>query len=132
MKFKLLLLTAAFSGAALFASANTGPGVDEVKEKSKSDIAGGVVSADTKKPLNNVNVTAYQNSKKEKSVTTDVNGSYAFTDLKPGTYKLVFEKNGYRKMVREKVVIRGDEGCQLSIEMDEEEDFQIMPGQFFD
>lgn len=134
MKFKLLLLTAVFSAAALTASANTGPGTgaDEVKEKSKSDIAGGVVSSDTKKPLNNVNVTAYANSKKEKSVTTDVNGYYSFTELKPGTYKLVFEKNGYRKMVREKVVIRGDEGCQLSIEMDEEEDFQIMPGQFFD
>ena len=138
MKFKLLLLTLVGSVGALVASANTGTGcdpgtgADEVKEKSKADIVGGVVSADTKKPLNNVNVTAYTNSKKEKSVSTDVNGNYSFSDLKPGTYKLVFEKNGYRKVTREKVVIRGDAGCQLSVEMDEEEDFQIMPGQFFD
>jgi hypothetical protein len=137
MKSRLLLLTIVFSATALMASANNGgaagpgTGADELKEKSKADIAGGVVSSETKKPLNNVNVTAFVNSKKEKSVTTDVNGYYSFNDLKPGTYKLIFEKNGYRKVVREKVVIRGDEGCQLSVELDEEEDFQIMPGQFF-
>jgi Carboxypeptidase regulatory-like domain len=135
MKFKFLLCTLIFTAAALVASADNGnyadpgTGVDEIKEKS---IAGGVTSMDNKKPLNNVNVTAYTNSKKEKSVVTDVNGNYLFTDLKPGTYKLVFEKNGYRKVTRDKVVIRGDEGCQLSIEMQEEEDFQLMPGQFFD
>jgi hypothetical protein len=127
-----------FSAGAMVASANSGTnvdpgtGVDEIKEKSKSDIAGGVISSESKKPLHNVNVTAYNNSKKEKSVLTDNNGFYSFNDLKPGTYKLVFEKNGYRKITREKVVIRGDEGCQLSVEMQEEEDFQLMPGQFFD
>ena len=138
MKFKFLLFTLLFSATACVAFANSGTnldpgtGVDEVKEKSKSDIAGGVISSETRKPLINVNVTAYTNSKKEKSVLTDVNGFYSFNDLKPGTYKLVFEKNGYRKVTRDKVVIRGDEGCQLSIEMIEEEDFQLMPGQFFD
>ena len=138
MKFKFLLCSLLFSASAIVASANSGTnsdpgaGVDEVKEKSKSDIAGGVISSDTKKPLMNVNVTAYASSKKEKSVITDNNGNYSFNDLKPGTYKLVFEKNGYRKVTREKVVIRGDEGCQLSIEMQEEDEFQLMPGQFFD
>lgn len=138
MKFKFLLCTLLFSAGALFASANNGTnldpgtGVDEVKEKSKSDISGGVISSETRKPLHNVNVTAYSNSKKEKSVVTDNNGMYSFNDLKPGTYKLVFEKNGYRKITREKVVIRTDEGCLLSVELEEEEDFQLMPGQFFD
>ena len=135
MKFKFLL-TLIFMTSAFMAFANSGtnldPGTGESKEKSKSDVAGGVISSDTKKPLSNVNVTAYNNSKKEKTVTTDVNGFYSFQDLKPGTYKFVFEKNGYRKVSKEKVVIRGDEGCQLSVEMEEEEDFQIMPGQFFD
>lgn len=117
---------------ACLAHANNGnPGNGE--ENKKLDIGGGVVNADNKKPLTNVSVTAYNNSKKEKTVLTDNLGNYSFTDLKPGTYRLVFEKTGYKKVTREKVSIRVDEGCQLNIEMDEEADFQILPGSgFFD
>jgi hypothetical protein len=129
MKFKLLLLTLLFSAIAFVASANNGPGNGE--DSKKTDIAGGVINGDSKKPLSNVVVTAYTNSKKEKAVTTDNTGSYSFNDLKPGTYKLVFEKSGYRKVTKEKVVIRGDEGCQLNIEMDEESEFPLLPGQLF-
>ncbi len=128
MKRKLPLLIF-FVATAFVASANTGPGTGE--ESKKTDIAGGVIHADTKKPLGNVSVTAYSNSKKEKVVTTDPTGNYNFSDLKPGTYKLVFEKSGFKKVTREKVVIRGDEGCQLNIELDEESEFLIIPGQFF-
>jgi hypothetical protein len=133
MKFKLLLLTLAFSAAASVARANAGPtgtpGAGE--ENKKSDIAGGVIHADTKKPLGNVSVTAYSTSRKEKVVITDANGNYSFSELKSGTYKLVFEKLGYKKVTKEKVTIHSDEGCQLNIEMDEEDEFQIVPGQFF-
>ena len=127
MKRKLLLLAFIFSGTALVASANNGPGNGE--DCAKKDIGGGVVNADTRKPLNNVVVTAYTNSKKEKAVTTDNAGSYSFSDLKPGTYKLVFEKSGFKKVTKDKVVIRGDEGSMLNIEMDEETEFPIIPGQ---
>ena len=127
MKLKLLLLSLVFCAMASVASANTGPGNGE--DSKKTDIAGGVYHADTRKPLGNVVVTAYTNSKKEKAVTTDNTGNYSFSDLKPGTYKLVFEKSGYRKVTKEKVVIRGDEGCQLNIEMDEESEFPSLPGQ---
>src|SRR5215210_6737829 len=115
MKRKLLLLAFLFSATAFVAKANNGPGNGE--DCAKKDIGGGVMNADTKKPLSNVVVTAYTNSKKEKAVSTDNSGNYSFNDLKPGTYKLVFEKSGYRKVTRDKVVIRGDEGCQLNIEM---------------
>jgi uncharacterized surface anchored protein len=129
MKIKLLLLTIVFSAAAFIASANNGPGTGNGTESKNTDIEGGVVNADTKKPLANVVITAYVNSKKEKSITTNNNGAYNFDDLKPGTYKLVFEKSGYKKVTKEKVLIHSDEGCRLNVEMDEELEFQIMPGQ---
>jgi len=127
MKRKLLLLTLLFSATAFIARANNGPGTGE--ECAKKDIGGGVMNADTKKPLSNVVVTAYTNSKKEKAVTTDNSGNYSFNDLKPGTYKLVFEKSGFRKVTKDKVIIRGDDGSNLNIEMDEESDYPIIPGQ---
>ena len=127
MKRKLLLLAILFSATAFVARANNGPGNGE--ECAKKDIGGGVVNADTRKPMSNVVVTAYTNSKKEKATTTDNSGNYSFNDLKPGTYKLVFEKSGFRKVTKDKVVIRGDEGSMLNVEMDEETEFPIIPGQ---
>jgi|SRR5215213_4543914 len=126
MKLKLLLLTIAFSATAIIARAN-----NDTEGNKKNDIAGGVIHSDTKKPLGNVNVIAYSSSKKEKTVQTDGNGNYSFSDLKPGTYKLVFEKDGYKKVTKDKVVIRSDEGCQLNVEMDENDNFQILPGLLF-
>jgi hypothetical protein len=126
MKFKLLLLTLVFSASAILARANnTSPGTGE--DTKKNDIAGGVIHAETKKPLSNVSVTAYSTTKKEKVVLTDASGNYSFSELKPGTYKLIFEKDGFRKVTKEKVTIRPDEGCQLNIEMSDEEDFKIIP-----
>jgi 5-hydroxyisourate hydrolase-like protein (transthyretin family) len=138
MKLKLLLLTAVFCAMAAVAgatdnTANGEPGKGTVGEETKkSDIAGGVVNLDTGKPVGNVSVTAYSTqNKKEKVVFTDAYGNYSFSELKSGTYKLVFEKTGYRKVVKEKVTIRSDEGCELNIEMDEEGQFQIIPSQLF-
>jgi|SRR5215207_4953000 len=132
MKVKFLLLTIVFCVTAFLARANNtldDPGFGE--ENKKYDIAGGVIHLDTKKPLVNVSVTAYSASRKEKVVITDGNGNYAFNELKPGTYKLVFEKDGFKKVTKDKVTIKSDEGCQLNVEMDDEENFQIMPGQLF-
>lgn len=135
MKRKLLLLSFLFCATAFVASANDrtgGPGnPGNGEDTKKNDIAGGVVHSETKKPLGNVSITAYSNSKKEKVVTTDHTGNYFFTDLKPGTYKLVFEKSGFKKMVKDKVVVRSDYGCQLNVELDEEGGMMILPGQFF-
>jgi len=130
MKHKLFFLTIVFAAASFAARANsTDPTSDENK---KADIAGGVSHIESKKPLGNVSVTAYSTSKKEKVVYTDAHGYYSFNELKAGTYRLVFEKEGFRKVTREKVTIRPDEGCQLNIEMREEKEFKILPGSFFD
>lgn len=133
MKFKFIFLTLIMAAVAVSARANTSPGAPtEGEETKKTDIAGGVVHVDTRKPLSNVTVTAYSTAKKEKVVYTDANGNYSFSELKAGTYKLVFEKDGFKKVVKEKVTIRPDEGCQLNVEMDDEEAFQILPGTIFD
>ena len=93
----------------------------------KNDINGTVIQIETKKPVKEVNVTAYLDSKKEKVVSSDDTGNYAFDDLKPGTYKFVFEKMGFKKVVKEKVVIKTDESFQLNIEMITNNDFDLVP-----
>ena len=100
---------------------NVDPGLGK-----KEDIMGSVMNADGKKPLKDVSITAYLSSKKEKVVITDGTGAYAFDDLKPGVYKFVFEKEGYKKVVKEKVTVKVDEAFQLDIEM-LEENADVMP-----
>jgi 5-hydroxyisourate hydrolase-like protein (transthyretin family) len=133
MRIKLLLLTCLFTVSGLLAKANDGElPPDNGGETKKTDITGGVVDAESKKPLNNVNVVVYSaGNKKEKVMTTDANGNYNFDDLKPGTYKLVFEKTGYRKVTKDKITIRSDEGFQINVEMYEHVEHLIMPGNLF-
>lgn len=131
MKLRLFFLTMALTSLSFIAKANPGtPGAGE--ENKKNDIAGGVLHTNTRKPLSHVSVTAYSATKKEKVVLTDTNGNYAFSELKAGTYKLVFEKDGFKKVTRERVTIRPDEGCQVNVEMDDEDNFQIIPGVILD
>jgi len=123
MKPKTLLLIATFVLGSLIASAkNSDPGLGK-----KEDIMGSVMNAEGKKPLKDVSITAYLSSKKEKVVITDITGAYAFDDLKPGIYKFVFEKEGYKKVVKEKVTVKVDEGFQLDIEMLEDNAADVMP-----
>lgn len=130
MKIKLLLPALPVVFASVMAKANPAPPNSD-ETSTKNEIVGGVFHKETKKPLSNVNVTAYLiTNKKEKVVVSDSNGNYAFDDLKPGTYKFVFEKDGYKKVTREKIVIKTDEGSQLNIEMKEEKDFDFVPGAF--
>jgi hypothetical protein len=133
MKYKLFFLTMLLAAAAFSASASTtDPTAEEAVTTKKADITGGVIHSESKKPLKNVSVTAYSSAKKEKVVYTDANGYYSFSELTAGTYTLVFEKDGLKKVTRNKVTIRPDEGCELNIEMDDEQEFRILPGSFFD
>ena len=130
MKFKLLLFTLFIVLISVSAKANTIPDNGE-EDTRKSDVIGGVYHHETKKPLSSVSVTAYNlSSKKEKVVLTDANGNYSFDDLQSGTYKFVFIKQGYKKVVKEKVTIRLDEGSEMNVEMDEHASFNFMPGPF--
>ncbi len=131
MKFSLLLLTCFVFFAQNRANASELPLGNNGK---KSDIAGGVYHSETKKPINSVSVTAYSITKKEKTVTSDANGSFSFDDLKPGTYKFVFEKAGFKKVTKEKTIARADEGSALNVLMEEHPEFDFTPGpaHFFD
>ena len=120
MKPKFLLLISFFVLGSLIAKANTDPG-------KKDDIMGSVIGVEGKRPLKDVCITAYLCSKKEKVVITDGTGAYAFDDLKPGVYKFVFEKEGYKKVVKEKVIVKVDEGFQLDIEMLQDSSTDVMP-----
>ena len=125
MKQKTLLLVLFLLGSFL-GRANNGPG-----NGSKDEMNGVVVHAESKKPLKDVSITAYVgNSKKEKIVISNELGGFSFDELKPGIYKFVFEKTGFKKVTRDKVVIKTDETFQLQIEMIEMGDYEIMPSPF--
>ena len=117
MKPKFLLLISFFVLGSLIAKANTDPGKNDGK---KDDIMGSVIGAEGKKPLKDVCITAYLCSKKEKVVITSGTGAYSFDDLKPGVYKFVFEKDGYKKVIV-------DEGFKLDIEMLQDSTTDVMP-----
>ena len=88
MKSKIYLLTIALLGFVVARANEIGPGEGDGK---KDELNGTVLHSETKKPLKDVNVTAYLISKKEKIAITDDEGGFAFDELKPGTYKFVFE-----------------------------------------
>jgi hypothetical protein len=128
MKPKIFLLAISLLGFAA-AKANTDP--DPCNDKKKIDEVNGVIlQSEKKKPLRDVSVTAYSSSKKEKMAQTDEWGNYAFDELKPGIYKFVFEKAGFRSVTKEKIVIKTDETFQLNVEMIESKDFELMPSPF--
>ncbi len=127
MKQKLLLLAISFLGFVTAKANDSGPGPGDGK---KDDLNGTVIHSETKKPLKDVSITAVLVSKKEKIVFSEEDGGYAFDELKPGTYKFIFEKAGFKKITKEKVVIKTNEAFQLNIEMIEQNDFDIMPSPF--
>lgn len=128
MKQKLIMLAISLMGFAVAKAGDIGPGGPG--DGKKDDLNGTVLHSETKKPMKDVTVTAYLVSKKEKVEFTDEEGSFSFDELKPGTYKFIFEKAGFRKITKEKVVIKTDEAFQLNIEMIELSDFEIMPSPF--
>jgi hypothetical protein len=134
MKRKLFLTVLLFTTVFAVAHAkNTDPRDGNGK---KDEINGVISNADSKKAVKDVSVTAYLNSKKEKIIVSDMNGHYVFDELKSGTYRFVFEKEGYRKVIKEKVIIKADEGFMMNIEMigkDEDAfEFAPSPSHFFD
>lgn len=129
MKSRKFLLAIALLGFSACVRANATPGTGDENGK-KEDILGTVIHADSKKPMKDVSITAYLVSKKEKTEVTDEEGNFSFDELKPGTYKFIFEKAGYKRVTRDKVVIKSDETFQLNIEMTESNDFDIMPSPF--
>lgn len=101
-----------------FSAATADPGIPD-ERVGEETVSGVVMDMDSKKPLKDVNITAILNSKPEKIALTNMNGGYSFVMLKPGTYKLVFEKEGYKKVTKEKVLVKNKASLQINIEMPE-------------
>ncbi|MET0634624.1 MAG: carboxypeptidase-like regulatory domain-containing protein [Chitinophagaceae bacterium] len=93
----------------------------------REEVLGLIKESGSKKPITRVNITAYLLSEKQKSVISDENGNYSFDDLKPGTYRLTFEKAGFKKVTKEKVLIRTDEGSHVDVEMEETRPIYLGP-----
>lgn len=128
MKHKILLLTLVGITGCLQSTATDAETLDFPKEI--NELSGSIVDLDSKKPLKDVSVTAYLSSKKEKQIVSDEFGRFGFDEMKSGVYKIVFEKEGYRKVIKEKVNIKADETFQFKIEMSESGDFNLMPSHF--
>lgn len=129
MKQKLFLLLAILTVGCLQSKAtNTEPSAPP--GKIINELAGNIYDGDSRKPLKEVTVTAYSSNRKEKLVVTDEFGRFEFDELKTGIYKIVFEKEGYRKVVRDKVSLKCDETFQMKIEMIESTGFDVMPSPF--
>ncbi len=103
-------------------------------EKKILEISGSVIDGETGKPIKDVIITAYTSAKKERIGYSNESGKFGFDDLRSGIYKLVFEKSGYKKVVKEKVAIKTDETFLLQIEMIESSGYNFMPSalQFID
>lgn len=130
MKQKIIVLAISLLGFAAAHATNGKEPLPGTGDGNKDELNGKVIDGETRKPLKDVTVTAYLISKKEKIEITDEDGGFSFDDLKPGTYKFVFEKAGFRKITRDKVVIKTDEAFQLNIEMIGSNDYEIMPSPF--
>ena len=128
MKLKILLLSFVGMTGCLQSSATDNETLELPKEI--NELSGSIVDIESKKPLKDVSVTAYLSSKKEKQVVTDEFGKFEFDEMKSGVYKLVFEKEGYRKIIKEKIIVKEDETFQFKIEMTESGDFDLMPSHF--
>jgi Carboxypeptidase regulatory-like domain len=100
----------------------------EIKINTES-VFGKVFHEDSHRPLRDVTVTAILLNKKEKYTITDIDGTFGIDELKPGTYKIIFEKDGYRKVIRDKVNIRANGSLELNIEM-EYQGYDFAPSPF--
>jgi outer membrane receptor protein involved in Fe transport len=83
-----------------------------------SVIVGAVVSAETKKPVPDVVVTATSpNLQGEQVVVTDAQGQYRIPQLPPGVYTLRFDKESFRPFSRPEVQLRLDRTIRVNVEL---------------
>ncbi|WNG49913.1 TonB-dependent receptor [Archangium minus] len=83
-----------------------------------SVIVGTVVSAEDKKPVADVVVTATSpNLQGEQVVVTDAQGQYRIPQLPPGVYTLRFDKESFRPFSRPDIQLRLDRTIRVNVEL---------------
>lgn len=112
---KQLLFTCMLCLATIFGFAT------ENKPCNSCSFTGTILDADTKEPLENVNVIIYGPSiTGQQKVVTDDQGQYKLPTLPAGTYSLRFEKDEFTSVVKKNVIAK-QFPVKLNIEMDKEE-----------
>ena len=61
-----------------------------------------------------VTLTNLDNGEKH-SITTDPSGNYTFVNILPGRYKLEGEKTGFKKFVREPILVQIESGLRVDV-----------------
>lgn len=83
-----------------------------------SVIVGTVVSAENKKPVADVVVTATSpNLQGEQVVVTDAQGQYRIPQLPPGVYTLRFDKESFKPFSRPDIQLRLDRTIRVNVEL---------------
>jgi hypothetical protein len=128
IKFKFLYATLFFLGIGSACAAKSVAG--SIMPVDPEMIYGGVRQANSDRPIKDVTITViYQQNYSEKTFQTNVHGEFGINDLRPGTYKLVFQKDGYKKVVKDKLLVKTDNPIELQIEM-EETGYDLSPSPF--
>jgi hypothetical protein len=101
--------------------------VNAESNRPSESVFGKIFSEDSNKPLKDVTITAVLLNKKEKFTLSDTEGEYGISELKLGVYKIIFEKDGYRKVVKDKVTIKANSQVEMNIEMEQNSFFNLAP-----
>src|SRR5690242_1641023 len=73
--------------------------------------ASGAAVADATVTLTNLDNAAKQ------TIATDTSGNYTFVNIQPGRYKLEAEKTGFKKFVREPILVQIESGLRVDISL---------------
>jgi len=106
-KLGLIFLTAVVV-LALTATAGRGQNVYGTLAGVVTDSSGAAISDAT------ITFTNLDNGSK-RNITTDTSGDYTFVNIVPGRYKLEAEKTGFKKFVREPIVVQIESGLKVDI-----------------
>jgi hypothetical protein len=101
--------------------------VNAESNRPSESVFGKIFSEDSNKPLKDVTITAVLLNKKEKFTLSDTEGEYGISEMKPGVYKIIFEKDGYRKVVKDRVTIKANTQIEMNIEMEQNSFFNLAP-----
>lgn len=102
-------------------------GVQAEEKLSPDNVFGKIFTEESNRPIKDVTITAILLNKKEKFTISNTDGEYGLSELKPGVYRLIFEKDGYRKVVKEKVTIKANTQIEMNIEMEPSLFFDLAP-----
>ncbi len=106
--WKLGVLLAAVLIFALTPAAVWGQNVYGTITGTVTDTSGAAIADTT------VTLTNLDNNEKH-NIATDASGNYTFVNILPGRYKMEAEKSGFKKFVREPIVVQIESGIRVDV-----------------